>query len=282
MDWGPWEELRAPIRPFLQDRRRLHFAPGGTTRDRHVGPPRPRRPRPEAAMSLTEAPGVIRIAHEDGLNRLIDSRCIGHGDCFAKKMSAAGTVRYIVTRPSGVYQPIGATAFTVKVKASSKPAKEGWQHDVRVSRDARGFTVDRPVLEVEQGDSVLWHAPGPRVPGFAVCGEHGRHRFDSFRIDQEAVYTHAFDLPGEYRWVDAHGSGLSGVVVVRSPDKGDRKSHRAWIKALSKGSLVHIRGGRAIPAKIELVTGQTAFWAVESAPGISITDERLLGSKSVS
>ena len=137
--------------------------------------------------------------------------------------------------------------------------------------------LDQPKLEVEQGDTVLWHAPDPRVPGFAVCGRYGRKQFDSSCIEEEAIYTHAFGLPGEYVWVDAHGSGLSGVVVVRSPARNDKKSQRAWVKALSKGSLVHIKGGKAKPGKLELVTGQTAFWAIESAPGITITDERLLG-----
>lgn len=211
----------------------------------------------------------------------LDSRRIGHGDCFAKKMSAAGTVRYMVTSPAGVDQPIADNAFTIKVKKSSKPAKEGRQHNVQVSREGRSFAVDRPKLEIEQGDTVLWHAPDSRVPGFAVYGKHGGRRFDSSCIEQEAIYTHAFGLPGEYRWVDAHGSGLSGVVVVRSPEKTDKKSQRAWIKALSKGSLVHIKGGKAKPAKLELLAGQTAFWAVESAPGITITDERLLGSEPV-
>jgi hypothetical protein len=46
------------------------------------------------------------------------------------------------------------------------------------------------------------------------------------------------------------------------------------MKALSQGALVTIKG-RAEPQQVEIVTGQTVFFAVVDAPGITITDQRL-------
>ncbi len=37
-----------------------------------------------------------------------------------------------------------------------------------------------------------------------------------------------------------------------------------------------IADGKAQPDKVEIVTGQTVFFAVVTSPGISITDERFL------
>jgi hypothetical protein len=48
---------------------------------------------------------------------------------------------------------------------------------------------------------------------------------------------------------------------------------------LSKGTVVTIADDRAAPADVEIVTGQTVFFAVTKSRGISITDERLLGPR---
>jgi hypothetical protein len=39
---------------------------------------------------------------------------------------------------------------------------------------------------------------------------------------------------------------------------------------------VHVTGTRAEPADIEIIVGQTVVWAVEKAPGVTITDRTLL------
>ena len=40
-----------------------------------------------------------------------------------------------------------------------------------------------------------------------------------------------------------------------------------------------IQNGKAEPASVEIVTGQTVFFAIVKAPGISITDERILSKQ---
>jgi len=44
---------------------------------------------------------------------------------------------------------------------------------------------------------------------------------------------------------------------------------------LAKGTVVLIRGDKIEPAQVEISVGQTIFFAVEKADGITITDRRL-------
>jgi plastocyanin len=205
----------------------------------------------------------------------LDSRVLGHGDCFAKKFSYAGTVRYLVV-PAGVELAVEEDTFTILVKKQSDDAIERRQHTVAVSREGAQLIVDQPQLEIEEGDTVLWHGADASVPGFAIRGSGGRRDFDSSCLEEESIYTHAFGVPGEYHWVDAYGSNISGVIIVSAPETTAKKAQREWLKRLSKGTLIHIRGEKVDPGRVQLVTGQTVFWAVEKAPGISITDTRLL------
>jgi hypothetical protein len=62
--------------------------------------------------------------------------------------------------------------------------------------------------------------------------------------------------------------------VVKDLDTKSQKDCEKWMKALSQGALVTIKG-RAEPQQVEIVTGQTVFFAVVDAPGITITDQRL-------
>jgi hypothetical protein len=98
----------------------------------------------------------------------------------------------------------------------------------------------------------------------------------SFRLVNESGYSHAFGLAGEYQWVDAYGSGISGVVIVRDPVRLDHQDHERWRRSLSKGTLVMVDQTTAHPQEVSIVTGQTVFFAITKGPGISITDARLL------
>ena len=51
---------------------------------------------------------------------------------------------------------------------------------------------------------------------------------------------------------------------------------RKWVEGLSRGTLIQVVGEKAEPSKVKIVAGQTVFWAVEKAAGISITDSRLV------
>jgi hypothetical protein len=94
-------------------------------------------------------------------------------------------------------------------------------------------------------------------------------------MTESSVYTHPFGLAGEYEWQDANGSGLGGRIIVRQPQLDAGQDIEAYRKLLATGTLVLIRDRRIEPETVEIVVGQTVFFAVETAPGISITDRRL-------
>ena len=147
------------------------------------------------------------------------------------------------------------------------------QHNAVVSQSEKGLTVDQPQLRIRTGDLVLWSGVGLTTP-FAVAGE--RDFFSSEHMVNECGYSHAFGSEGEYRWRDAHGSGLGGVIRVRNPKAGDAKALAKWREALAEGSIVMIQDGKVHTPELEIMTGQTVFFAIVTSPGISVTDERLL------
>ncbi len=204
----------------------------------------------------------------------LDSRSLHYVDCYAQRFAEPGTVRYELTTPAGVCLPLGSETFTIDI--AEAPRRKGVQHTVAVRRVEGALRPDPEHLQIEAGDMVLWNTPDAAVAGYVVRGEGAGGGFDSSSLRHEAVYTHAFGLPGVYHWLDAHGSGVAGEIVVEALDCRDAKTAARWRKALQSGSLVTIRGESARPRRIEILTGQTVFWAVEQADGISITDARLL------
>lgn len=208
----------------------------------------------------------------------LDSRLLRYIDCYAQKFSTRGTIYYrLSTVPASCIPVEKEAAFTITVKGrSGGKDREGAQHNVTVQRKDSSLVADPPNLDIAAGDTVLWHSPDQTLLGFAVYGEGAGGSFDSSALSFEAVYTHAFGTPGEYHWIDANHGQVSGVVVVRSPDSTDPEECRKWMAALGDGALVLIEGNRVEPQRIEILTGQTVFWAVQKADGISITDVRLL------
>lgn len=207
---------------------------------------------------------------------MLDSRCLRYTDCFAQKFAAPGRFRYHVTHAAGAWLPVEERAFTINVKERGKARGKGRQHNVGIRREGKGLLAVTAQLEIEAGDMVLWNTADPAVPGFVVSGEGANIAFNSAALNSEAVYTHAFGTPGEFRWVDANGSKLSGVVRVRPIERADKDGFQKWVATLKQGSLVTISGEKATPEEVEILVGQTVFWAVEKASGITITDVRLV------
>lgn len=207
----------------------------------------------------------------------LDSRVLSSFNCFAQKFANPGRVVYRLTTAAGACLPLGDDEDTFVIEVGKKTRRPSEQHNVTVRRDEGGALVAEPkLLQIEAGDMVLWHAADRKTPAFTLQGEGADMRFDSGMMQREAVYSHAFGLPGTYEWVDANGSDVRGVVEVVSPDARSREACNHWLKDLAKGTLVHIVDGKPKPAHVKIVAGQTVFWAVESAPGISITDARLV------
>lgn len=210
----------------------------------------------------------------------LDSRSLRYTDSFAQQFRKSGTIHYNVTTTAGVCLPIEKDQFVITIKPSRKSPdgdqEEGNQHMVMVRRHGRALLADPAKLDIEQGDTVMWHTEDPELSGFVVRGEGDGGEFDSSALASYAVYTHAFGLPGDYQWTDAKRGAVSGMVRVRPVKSEDREECDRWAKQISEGVLVTISGNDASPRETEILVGQTVFFAVERAPGITITDRRLL------
>jgi plastocyanin len=207
----------------------------------------------------------------------LDSRSLRNIDCFAQMFSAPGQAYYRISMAAGSCLPVGKEgAFQININARPAGGQEGHQFNVSVHMDGHQLVAEPPSLEIEAGDTVLWNTSDPHVQGFAVQGEGPDGSFDSSAMSFSAIYTHAFGSPGEYKWFDANGSDISGTIAVRSLDWNDPEQCRKWVDSLSEGVLIRIRDDRADPSQVEIVAGQTVFWAIERAPGISITDSRMV------
>ena len=208
----------------------------------------------------------------------LDSRFLRLGDCFAHRFSAPGTFGYALSPlPSSLAAHHGEPpALAVIVTAAEDEAGAQRQHYVTVST-AGGELRTRPAqLRVTAGDLVIWSGDKSVTFAFRVRGRIRDEVIDSASLRTESVFTHAFGLPGTYEWVDANGSGLRGQVRVAMPTAA--ASHEEWLSRLEQGTLVHVRGERAEPESVDIVVGQTVVWAVEDAPGVSITDTTLIAT----
>jgi plastocyanin len=204
----------------------------------------------------------------------LDSRFIRTGDCFAHRFSTAGTFRYALSPlPSSlVAHSKEPPALTVTVSASSGTDQNS--HYVTVSSSGGKLDASPAQIKVAANDLVVWSPNQSVTMGFRVRGRIGDDVVDSGSLYTESIFTHAFGLSGRYEWRDANGSPLTGSVVVAMPDK--EFGQEAWLRLLEEGKLVHVRGDRAEPSEVEIVVGQTVVWAVEDAPGVTITDANLI------
>jgi plastocyanin len=151
------------------------------------------------------------------------------------------------------------------------------QHDVTVAMSGGQLHARPTELRVTAGDLVVWSADRSVTFGFAVRGQIGEEFVNSASLRTESIFTHAFGLPGTYEWADANGSGLRGQVRVGMPEAAG--GHQEWLSRLGDGTLVHVRGDRAEPDSVDILVGQTVLWALEDAPGVSITDTSLIGAQ---
>ena len=202
-----------------------------------------------------------------------DSRALRLTDCYGQRFMKAGAYRYHVV-PVGVDCLVEERPFVVNV-VQRKAKGDMAQHDVVVRAEHAAFRVEPTEVSIEVGDLVLWHCPDAKAMPYMVVGE--KEFFGSHRLLNESGYTHAFGFPGEYRWRDAYGSAVGGVVRVRDPGCRNQQDVLKWRHSLGSAALVMISDEKAQPPEVDIVTGQTVFFAVAKARGISVTDERALG-----
>jgi plastocyanin len=206
----------------------------------------------------------------------LDSRFIRLGDCFAHRFSAPGTFAYALSPiPSSLAAHHGERPAQAVIVTAGDSGEQR-QHHVKVSMAEGTLTATPAELRVTLGDLVVWSPDRSVTFGFRVRGRVGDDLVDSASLHTESIFTHAFGLPGSYEWADANGSGLRGQVRVATPDTA--AGHDEWLGRLERGTLVHVRGNHAEPETVEIVVGQTVVWAVEDAPGVSITDTSLIAA----
>jgi plastocyanin len=205
----------------------------------------------------------------------LDSRFLRFADTFAQSFAQPGRYSYDLGLPLPNRIRSADAPFTINVRAARSNNPEGRQHNVSVRSDGGRLKADPPTLEIEAGDAVLWSAATPSTPGFCISGHSETDSFSSAAIAREALYTHAFGSPGVFEWEDANGHRVSGKVVVTMPPTGSAREMGSYKDRLSQATLVVISGERVEPPQVEVVVGQTVFFAVERAEGITITDRRL-------
>ena len=207
----------------------------------------------------------------------LDSRALGRADCFGQRFMRPGDYPYDIVPAYGAAlardRPFLVRASEKGRKRDKGGKREMEQHNIAVASHGGRFSADRKVVEIDVGDMVMWNGGAGGQP-FAVVGEHDF--FSSHRMVNECGYSHAFGTAGDYRWADAHGSGLSGHIRVRDPGCRTDADLKRWREALAEGTLVTITDGKADQSELEILTGQTVFFLVVTGPGISITDERLI------
>lgn len=208
----------------------------------------------------------------------LDSRFLRLGDCFAHRFSVPGTFAYALSPiPTPLAAPPTTQSVTVAARDGGDDESRQRHHQVTVAMSAGQLRAKPAELQVNAGDIVVWSADRSVTFGFAVRGQIGDEFVNSASLRTESIFTHAFGLPGTYEWADANGSGLRGQVQVGMPEAG--ADHQAWLSRLGEGTLVHVRGDRAEPDAVDILVGQTVVWALEGAPGVSITDTSLIGPR---
>lgn len=202
----------------------------------------------------------------------LDSRALGPADCYGQRFMRPGDYCYDVVPAHG--HPVAThRPYRVRVRPGDGKGKMK-QHNVRIASTGGRFAPVETELVIDVGDLVLWNCPDSQFP-YAVIGD--QEFFASHRLVNECGYTHAFGTEGEFNWSDAYGGGARGTVCVRQPDCSTEKGLNSWREALGKGSLVMISGKEAKPRRLDILVGQTVYFAVVKGKGISITDDRLLG-----
>lgn len=200
-----------------------------------------------------------------------DSRALRYTDAYGQRFMREGTYRYHLGKAGSGRLGEHAT-YTIRVEGGEKNHKMR-QHTILVLHKDGGFEPDDPEIAIQAGDLVMWACRQAAAPAFEVVGS--KDFFGSASLVNECGYAHAFSAPGDYEWTDANGGKAHGVVHVRDPKCRNQKEIDKWQKKLGKGALVMITDEKVEPGELEIVTGQTVYFAVVKSGGISITDRRV-------
>ncbi|MEC8795810.1 MAG: hypothetical protein VXX48_05735, partial [Pseudomonadota bacterium] len=141
---------------------------------------------------------------------VLDSRILGPTNCFIQKITEPGEVVFETRKAAAGFLPLAEhMAHRVKVKdlklSKAKMRARGGTHHIAVHSQKGAVQIGDTPGEVELGDALLFHNANRDGGGFAVSGRMGKQVFSSAELRDQAVFTHAFGLPGRYEWADANG-----------------------------------------------------------------------------
>ncbi len=218
---------------------------------------------------------------------MFDSSALTLVNCFGQRFPAVGTFPYRLVQIDAADALASAYPFTITVTSSQ--GGEAQQHDVLVKNGDGGLVAEPAKLTIAAGDVVLWNSPDPSTPGFAVqvslppvpamrnlflaIDPSRAAKIDntgSAQMHNNAIFTHAFGLPGDYPWMDANGGKAAGVIHVRTPSMKSDADRQAWLDQLAEGVGITIRGDSVDKPEVEIITGQTVVWSVSGSYGIRI------------
>jgi len=206
----------------------------------------------------------------------LDSRSLSYTDCFMQKFSSAGQFIYELLPSTVAGLGHDEDLFTIDIRTKESKGGEPNQHYIKVLRRDGKLVAEPPRLSIEAGDVVIWNTNDSTVTGYVVRGEGKAGRFSSDALQKEAVYSHAFGIPGSYYWLDPHGGPASGVIEVQPVDACNEDAASKWREKLAEGAVITVSDKRVTPAKVKILVGQTVFWAIEKASGMAIADARLV------
>ncbi len=218
---------------------------------------------------------------------MFDSSALTLVNCFGQRFPAVETFPYRLVQTGAANALASAYPFTIKVMPSQ--GGEAQQHDVVVTNGDGGLVADPAELTIAAGDVVLWNSPDPSIPGFAVqvslppvpamrnlflaIDPSRAAKIDSTgsaQMHNNAVFTHAFGLPGDYPWMDANGGKAAGVIHVRNPTIKTDADRQAWLDQLAEGVGITIRADSVDKPEVDIIAGQTVVWSISSSFGIRI------------
>jgi plastocyanin len=205
----------------------------------------------------------------------LDSRSLAYVDCYAQRFPAPGSINYHLSSTPTPFPLPGANTFTIEVR-EGQGEPEGKQHDVTVRVADGKLVADPPDVTIQQGDVVLWNAPDASSFRFTVQGGDEKFSFSSASLSAECLFSHVFLTPGVVKWIDANGTPVGGTIRVKEVDSSDAERSRQWVAALEAPSIITVEAETATPDALEVMAGQTVFWAISRASGITVTDERMV------
>lgn len=219
---------------------------------------------------------------------MFDSGALTIIDCYVQLFPVMGTFAYRLVEPGVMREKALEYPFTVIVQAAT--GGDPKQQDITVKQSGEGLVADPGEVTVHAGDAVLWHTPDAGIQGFGVeirlpddkgiraqaleVEPDQAASFDvtgSLAMHNNAFFSHAFGLPGDYRWVDLNGSDVGGIIHVRTMEIKTDQDQKAWLDKLEEGTLIVIQGGGVDNPDIEILAGQTVAWSIHSAPGMRIS-----------